>query len=113
WKSDVVHSVVELEDLGREIAEPLAQRGGKIIAVNAGDTAEKAAEAAKELPGNLLILLDPERAYFHKLATERLPRTYVLDAKGTVLWFDLEYSRTTRRDLEQTIDVALGETSPQ
>lgn len=110
WNSEVIHSVVELEDLAREIAEPLSRRGGRIIAVNTGDTAEKAAEAAKAAGAEFLILLDPERAYFEKLATERLPRTYVLDGKGVILWFDLEYSRTTRRYLEQTIEVALGET---
>ncbi len=110
WNSEVLHSVVELEDLAREIAEPLSRRGGRIIAVNTGDTAEKAAEAAKAAGAEFLVLLDPEKAYFGKLATERLPRTYVLDGKGVILWFDLEYSRTTRRHLEQTIDVALGET---
>jgi len=97
-------------ELARDIAGPLAERGGRIVAVNVGDTAEKAAEAAKDAKDRILILLDPEKAYFGKLATERVPRVYVLDKEGRVLWFDLEYSRSTRRDLEQTIDVALVET---
>ncbi len=111
WNSEVIHSVVELEDLAREMAEPLSKRGGRIIAVNTGDTVEKATEAAKAANVDFLILLDSEKAYFGKFATERLPRTYVLDGKGAILWFDLEYSRTTRRQLQRTIDAALNETS--
>jgi hypothetical protein len=33
------------------------------------------------------------------VATEHLPRTYLLDAEGRILWFDLEYSRATAREL--------------
>ncbi len=108
WHSGNMHSVVQLEDLARDIAGPLAEQGGRIVAINVGDTAEKAAAAAKKAGADFLVLLDPEKTYFGKVATERLPRTYVLDAEGTILWFDLEYSRSTRRDLEQTIDVALA-----
>ncbi len=112
WNSDNIHSVVELEDLARDVAGSLSERGGRIVAVNVGDTAEKAAEAAKEAKADFLILVDPDKTYFAEVATERLPRTYVLDAAGTILWFDLEYSRTTRRHLERTIDVALSEPEP-
>lgn len=109
WATDNLHSVVQLEDLARDIAGPLAEQGGGVVAVNVGDSAERAAGTAKKAGAEFLILLDPERAYYGKLATERLPRTYVLDAEGTILWFDLEYSRSTRRDLEQTIEVVLAE----
>ena len=34
---------------------------------------------------------------------------YLLDAQGKILWFDVEYSRSTREDLVQGIRVALGE----
>ncbi len=109
WNRGNVHSVFQLEDLARDFAEPLADRGGRIVAINVGDTPEEAAEAAREANADFLVLLDPDRAYFGKVATEGLPRTYVLDADGTILWFDLEYSRSTRRLLEQTIDAALSD----
>jgi len=109
WNSGNLHSVVQLEDLARDFAGPLAERGGRIVAINVGDTPEEAAEAARQAKADFPVLLDPEQAYFGKVATERLPRTYVLDAEATILWFDLEYSRSTRRHLEQTIDVALSD----
>ena len=56
------------------------------------------------------VLLDPKGAYFAQLAKDRrMPRTYLIDANGRILWFDVEYSRFTRRDLVQSIRVALGE----
>ncbi len=113
WHSGNMHSVVQLEDLARDIAGPLSEQGGGIIAINVGDTPEKAAEAARKAEADFLVLLDPDKSYFEKVATERIPRTYVLDAEGTILWFDLEYSRSTRRDLEQTINVVLAEQPQQ
>lgn len=109
WSSGNMHSVVQLEDIAHDIAGPLVEKGGRIVAVNVGDSAEKAADVTKKAKAEFLILLDPDMAYFGKLATGRLPRTYLLDAEGKILWFDLEYSRTTRRDLEQAIDVVLAE----
>jgi hypothetical protein len=40
-----------------------------------------------------------------------LPRLYVLDPAGKIVWFDIEYSESTRRELEQTLSVltAAGE----
>jgi|GEM_PF-4035134 len=34
-----------------------------------------------------------------------LPWIYVLDKKGKIVWFDIEYSEATRRELRQTIAV--------
>ena len=48
-------------------------------------------------------LLDPGGAYFAAVATERLPRIYLLDADGKILWFDMEYTETTRGALKQAI----------
>jgi hypothetical protein len=52
--------------------------------------------------------MDPKNEYFAKVAREKVLRTYLLDADGKILWFDVEYSRSTHRDLLQGIDVALG-----
>lgn len=112
WSSGNMHSVVQLEELARDLAGLAAAQGGRIVAVNVDDTAEKAKEVAATANADFLILLDPERAYFSKLATKQLPRTYVLDPEGKILWFDLEYSSSTERDLKQTIDVILMEDPP-
>ena len=98
-----------LEDLAEDVAKPYAEKGVRVIAVNEGDSAQNVAALAGEVgvDQTLSIFLDPDGALFAKVATETLPRIYVLDAEGTVLWFDWEYSEITRDKLFQTIRVAL------
>jgi hypothetical protein len=43
------------------------------------------------------------------VASEKLPRTYLLDASGKILWFDIEYSRTTRQQLLSAIRFSLAQ----
>ena len=63
----------------------------------------------KELEIKLPVLLDSDGKYFDKLASAKVLRTYLLDSAGKILWFDVEYSRSTRRDLLAAIEVALTE----
>jgi hypothetical protein len=49
------------------------------------------------------MLLDAEGKALDAVATEKLPRTYLLDASGQILWFDIEYSESTRRELKNAI----------
>jgi peroxiredoxin len=39
--------------------------------------------------------------------TTALPWVYVLDAEGKIVWFDIEYSEATRRELRRAIDVLM------
>jgi hypothetical protein len=38
-----------------------------------------------------------------------LPRVYLLNASGKIIWFDTDYSQASRRNLMQAIQVLLGE----
>jgi hypothetical protein len=49
------------------------------------------------------VLLDADRAAYEKVAAEYLPRLFLVDADGKVLWLDLEYSATTRRQISDAI----------
>jgi len=102
-----------LEDLIKDVVEPYADQGVRVLAVNEGNSAQDIG-ALKEKTGvdvvqTLPIFLDPDGALFNQVAHEKLPRIYAIDAEGKVLWFDIEYSEITRDDLLQTIQVALGE----
>jgi hypothetical protein len=48
-------------------------------------------------------LLDSDGAAFGQVATSLLPRTYLLDAAGRIVWFDLEYSRSQRLELHNAV----------
>jgi len=109
WSSSHPYALEELQDLEIDVAGPYANEGVQVVSINVGDTAEVARKNLPAAGAKFRNLLDPDRAYFGKVATDKLPRTYLLDASGKILWLDTEYSRSTRRDLLQGIQVALGE----
>ncbi len=98
-----------LEDLQKDVQEPYGEKGVQAVAVNVGDAPEAVEKLAAEAGATYPMLLDPEGVLFEQVATEKLPRPYLLDGQGRILWFDLEFSRTTLDNLLQAIEVALGE----
>ncbi len=99
-----------LEFLTLDVAKPFAERGVEVVGVNVGDPPEVAGKPITESAASFANLRDPQGALFRQVATERLPRFYLLDPQGKVLWFDLEYSEATRASLLRAITVALGDT---
>ncbi len=77
-----------------------------MIGVNCRDSAAAARENATAVPVKFPILLDAHGSLLAMVALAGLPRTYLLDASGKILWFDMEYSRSTRNDLIQAIEAA-------
>ena len=98
-----------LEDLQKDIYEPYAEKGVQVLAVNEGETADDVQKMVDGAGATFINFVDPDGAFFSQVAKEKLPRPYLLDAEGKILWFDLEFSRTTRDNLLQAIQVALGE----
>jgi peroxiredoxin len=108
WTSQSAYATAELADLTPEVAEPNAEKGLRVIGINEGDSIEVARQEAQHAQAKFPVLTDPGGLYFAKVATEGLPRTYVLDAQGKILWFDTEYSGITRDQLLRTIRVVLA-----
>ena len=109
WKAELTQALEELRQLGVHVVEPYAEKGVRVVGINVADSPDVAREKLRLAETKFTNLLDPDGEYFHKVATEKLPRTYLLDAEGKILWFDVEYSRSTRRDLLQAIQAALSE----
>jgi peroxiredoxin len=112
WKRSKLYAVAEFEDLDGDIAAPYLEKGVRVIGINVGDSPEQVAAQIQRVDAKFANLLDPNEAFFAQVATEKLPRTYLLDSQGRILWFDLEYSPSTRRNLERGIKFVLGETTP-
>ncbi len=51
--------------------------------------------------------VDPARLA-ETLGAGRGPRVYVLDAVGRIVWFDIEYSLSTHRELHAALDELVG-----
>ncbi|TWT88266.1 hypothetical protein Mal64_17450 [Pseudobythopirellula maris] len=91
WMSDTL-----LADLPGDVAEPFGQRGVNVAAVARG-------VAARPTKG-FTTLVDSQGVTGDKLGEGRGPRVYVLDRTGKIVWFDIEYSPATRRELRQTLE---------
>ncbi len=108
WESKNDYAAQALRRLGGDVAEPFRDKGVRVVGINPKETPEVARKAAEEAGAKYVNLVDAEGAYFAKVAKEGIPRIYLLDAAGKILWFDVEYSSTTRRSLTQGIEVSLG-----
>jgi hypothetical protein len=95
---------------------PLSSGGGYIFNDVGGEMhlpgdAQKATESRSNPPGVVALpcLLDPKGEFYAKVAKDRrMPRIYLLDIQGKILWFDVEFSRATRENLLQAIQSVVG-----
>jgi peroxiredoxin len=98
WRADEPYHVEELSDLGSLIVEPFEKHGVRVVSVGV--------EASDSPDVKFPALLDPSGDAWSKISTSggsHAPRTFLLDASGKILWFDVEYSRSTRRDMVQGV----------
>ena len=103
WSSESAYAAEQINRLERETV-PLADGTGmRIVSINVGDSIENVADWTGGSTETVRQLVDPDGTSFARIATAKLPRTYVLDAAGRIIWMDIEYSSTTRRDLENAI----------
>ena len=92
-------SRMQLADVTPDIVERFSNRGVRAVVVAVNQTADQAQQSLAEAKAQVPTLVDPEGAAFAAVGSERLPRTYVLDSSGKIVWFDIEYSRSTRREM--------------
>ena len=112
WSPTDPFSTWFLSDLTPDLYEPYQSMGLNIVGVCSGtkddpvdtSTAQQAVEVAE---AKFPILVDAEGEAISKFGSDRATRVYLLDNQGKVLWFDIEYSRTTRRDLGSALAALL------
>ena len=97
------------------MVEPYSQKGVAVVGVNEHDTAEVVRQRLAEAGASFPNLMDPDGSFFAKVATEKLPRVYLLRGKakpneeGKILWFDVEFSSITRDKMSRAIRAVLAE----
>lgn len=64
---------------------------------------DEASQVIEDAGYKSLLLLDEDGEAFSQLGADRMPRVYVLNAEGEIVWFDIEYSLSTRREMKQAI----------
>lgn len=102
WNADNPYALDQFQEMQADIV-PLCDEGVQAIAIHVGPPPQDYAQLCRDNGEGVLCLLDQDQKYFGQLAHRKLPRTYLLDAAGKILWLDLEYSRSTRYDLRNAL----------
>ena len=85
-------------DLKNDFAPKYADRGVALMTL-----------AGPEVADNIHALNVDAVTLRQSLGKGRMPRVYVLDATGKIVWFDLEYTLSTHRELHATLEELAGE----
>jgi hypothetical protein len=103
WNAHQPMSVEQIRHLQRELADAYAGAGVKVVTINVANSTEDARNRLSDAAGEFVHLHDPDGTAFGQVATTLLPRTYLLRSDRRVVWFDMEYSRSTTRELHNAI----------
>ena len=109
WTPDRRMALQQITDLTPDVIEPFAEQGVAVVGIAVNKPASRAQAALKKAGAAFPNLLDADGRAFAAVGSERLPRTYLVDPQGKVLWFDIEYSHATRRELRQALQAVVGE----
>jgi hypothetical protein len=107
WSPENAYAREELADLPKLLA-PFGE-SVSAVTIGWGAPAQAIRDAVEPLGLELPVLVDAERMALPAKTPVFLPQTYLLDANRKVVWFDLEYSRSTRRQLAKALSVLLGQ----
>lgn len=109
WTAGHPYAVEELADLGPAVSDQFDDQGVAVVGINEKNSPAEVQQVVDRVGASFPILIDKDGVAWSKVAAKKLPRTYLLDADGKILWFDMEYSRSTRRDLLRAIRFQLSQ----
>jgi thiol-disulfide isomerase/thioredoxin len=112
WSSGQALGREQFRRLESEWFQPFRSAGVNVVAINVGDSPSLVGDLYRSVGGTFPCLLDEEKAAFDAVATAKLPRTYLLDYAGRILWLDIEYSRDMRRELKNALYYFLQAKTP-
>lgn len=99
-------AVEALSDFGPLVLARYGDRGVRAIAIHVGDAAAEVKSIAGRHRLAFPLLLDADGSALAQVTDDPkglMPRIFLVDSGGRILWFDIEYSRTTRRDLDRAL----------
>lgn len=109
WNNERRMALEQLADLVPEVVQPFTEKGVNVVGIAVKVPRPAAQATIRQSGAHFEHLLDADGRAFAQVGSEKLPRTYLLDAQGKILWFDIEYSPATRRELQQALQATVGE----
>lgn len=105
WRADRWMSRMALQDLVYFVVGEYDSHEVAVVGIAVRQPAGAAQRHLNQAKATFPQLLDTSGSALAQVGSVALPRLYVLDAAGQIVWFDIEYSESTRRELEQTLGV--------
>ena len=105
WNADRWMARTALTDMQRDIANHFDAGQVGVVGIAVRQPAGAVQAALNRAQVTFPQFLDSDGRSFATLGSVALPRIYVLDRAGRIVWFDIEYSEGTRRELWQTLHV--------
>lgn len=105
WHPDRWMARTALIDMQRDVASKFAAEEVAVVGIAVRQPAGAVQSALNDAQAAFPQLIDTDGKAFATVGTYALPRLYVLDPAGKIVWFDIEYSEGTRRELWQTLGV--------
>jgi len=103
WTPDPWMSRTALADIQRDVADNADFQGVKIVGVIVGGKPDAVQADIEKASAKFTQLVDADGKTLAECGSPTLPRVYVLAADKKIAWFDIEYSETTRRELQATL----------
>lgn len=103
WKEESISGLEQFRRIPVDVLGTFASHRVKVIAANVGGEVASTKKITGDGADKIVSLVDSEAKLFGQVAKSHVPRTYVLDKDGKILWFDLEYSQSTRRSLTNAL----------
>lgn len=113
WDSHQPMSVEQIQRFHREFGQRYRDAGVAVVTIHVGDRAEEVKSVLSGSPEGDANMLDTNGDAFAQVATGILPRTYLLRTDRQIVWFDMEYSRSSRHELRNAILYALRQFAQQ
>ncbi len=105
WTGDRWMSRMALEDLVHDVAAVYEPEQIAVVGIAVGQSTGATRKLLGEAKADFPQLLDADGNALAEVGSVALPRLYVLDPAGKIVWFDIEYSESTWRELERTLSV--------
>jgi peroxiredoxin len=109
WKGANRMTMEELADLGPDVLDRYGKDGVEVVGIAVEEKPADAKEALNKVGAKFTNLADEDGKAFALVGKEALPRTFVLDPAGKIVWFDISYTLATRRELHETLRTLAGD----
>lgn len=103
WQHTDPDAVEAVDDMASLVLKSYGKRGVRAVAIHVGPATDEVKAIVQRDQVTYPVLVDADGAALAQVAADvrgLMPRIFLVDATGRILWFDIEYSRTTRRDLD-------------